>query len=77
MTRSRTLFYLSVRDSTGSSGRSRKFKRRRNGYGDEHGTSNLLGVDGEERAGLMGKEEDGIGMETYNDSPGAGLPPKW
>lgn len=77
MTRSRTLFYLSVRDSSGSSGRSRKFKRRRTGYGDEHGTSNLLGVDGEERAGLMGKEESGIGMEAYNDSPGTGLPPKW
>jgi len=77
VTRSRTLYYLSVRDSSGSSSRARKYQRRKSGYGEDHGSSNLLGVEGEERAGLMGREEHGIGMETYNDTPGSGLPPKW
>jgi hypothetical protein len=73
-TRSRTLFYLSVRDSSGNS---KRYRRRRGGYGDDSGTSNLLGVEGEERAGLMGREESAMGLEMNRDPLSSGLPPKW
>ena len=78
VTRSRTLYYLSVRDSSGSSRRTRKYKNRTGGYGGSgHGSGGLLGVGGEERAGLMGQEESEAGMESYRDAPGTSLPPKW
>lgn len=66
ITRSRTLFYLSVRDSSATaSGSSRARGKRRIGNGREYGNKVDVGDDEEER--LIGMEDDGRG----------GLPPRW
>lgn len=78
--RSRTLFYLSVRDSSANTDRARRYKRRKGGYGAEEGGRSLLGTgerDGEERAGLMGKEEEGVQARYRDIEPASTLPPKW
>ncbi|WWC92642.1 uncharacterized protein L201_007601 [Kwoniella dendrophila CBS 6074] len=65
ITRSRTLFYLSVRDSSSTYlSQSRKSSRQ---YGD---TIDILGDD-EEQIGLIGSPNSGV------SGSGKGLPPKW
>ncbi len=63
ITRSRTLYYLSVRDTSVSGSSSKKYKQR-GGYSELE--------DGEEREGLIAAEEGRGGAER-----GKGLPPKW
>lgn len=65
ITRSRTLFYLSIRDSSGTS-----YPRKRRKVGRQYGEG-FEGVDEEER--LIG----GDGNENGVELGGKGLPPKW
>ncbi|GHJ89268.1 hypothetical protein NliqN6_5670 [Naganishia liquefaciens] len=74
ITRSRTLYYLSVRDSNSSTTRSRRYRPRAT-YGESEG--GLLGSAAEERAGLMGDDEGGRGGQHAIDIQGGGLPPRW
>ena len=80
ITRSRTLYYLSVRDSSTTRARSRRYRPSGGGtYGDSEG--GLLGsgagrYGNEERAGLMGDEGGRDGQLTV-DVSGSGLPPRW
>lgn len=74
ITRSRTLYYLSVRDSNASTTRSRRY-RSRGTYGESEG--GLMGPGAEERAGLMGDDESGRGGQHAIDVQGSGLPPRW
>lgn len=78
ITRSRTLYYLSVRDSSTTRARSRRYRSAgTGGYGDSEG--GLLGSGTgqyEERAGLMG-DQGGRDGQLMIDVSGNGLPPKW
>lgn len=80
ITRSRTLYYLSVRDSNTTRARSRRYRPSGAGtYGDSEG--GLLGSGAgrhgnEERAGLMSDDGGREGQLTV-DVSGSGLPPRW
>lgn len=71
ITRSRTLFYLSVRDSSSTSySRGRRRSARGAGFRQDYGDTVDV-ADEEERVGLMG---DAAGSSGSTDG---GLPPKW
>lgn len=76
ITRSRTLFYLSVRDSAGPSTWSRRRPQQR--AGQEYGERNDVG---EEEERLIGSGEDDWGGAGVGRGKGKGkakgLPPKW
>lgn len=80
--RSRTLYYLSIRDSNVSSStqsRSRKYSSRTK-YGDERQSlDGRRGRDGdqEETEGLMGSIRRAPGGTVAVDMDGLGSPPKW
>lgn len=73
VTRSRTLYFLSIRDTSGGG---KKYRRRGDGYGE-------LARGGEdEREGLMGGDGGAEGRKgsvvlDMGEGTGAGLPPKW
>ncbi len=79
VTRSRTLFFLSIRDTTGGGGGAgKRYRRKQDGYGEvgSIGEDEREGlIPGEGRGGSVALDMDGQGGAVGGQ--GAGLPPKW